>query len=328
MEIVEFVDGVTVDTLTGSGQPGNVDGPASVARFNNPVNLVVAPGGEAYICDFDNGAIRKVSADGAQVDTVFADPRLVRPFGIAMDPKGILYVEADGNSRGEIDTTTGTIWRIDPGEGKGVILAENVGRPRGLAWRDDGVLVLVDLGMHVVRLMNPETGELTSLAGVLDDKGFADGQGDAARFHNPYGADWSPQGDLVLADFGNHSVRMVTRDGVVSTLAGTGKAGMVDGAAASAQFSGPKDVAVAPDGSVYVSDAGNYRIRVIRPDGMVATVAGSGVPGYQNGEGPEARFFGQEGIAMHLQHELLYVADGTDGEPLPYHRLRVLSLAP
>ncbi len=328
-ERVNFVAGVTVDTLAGSDTAGHTDGPASVARFSNPVNVVVTPQGEAYVSDFDNGAIRRVSADAKQVATLFQDPRLVRPFGLALGADGTLYVQADGNPSGQVETTTGTIWRIDPATGEGTILAENAGRPRGLAYRDDGELLLVDVATHDIRLMNLETSAIKPFAGVSGQPGFTDGMRASARFRNPYGTAWSAQsGELVIADYGNHAVRTITREGLVKTLAGTGAPGMVDGHVSLAQFSGPKDVAVAADGSVYVSDAGNHRVRIIRTDGTVETVAGNGLPGYTNGDGSIARFFGQEGIAVHPQTLRLLVADGTGGEPLPFHRVRMLSLAP
>jgi len=328
-EHVNFVAGVVVDTLAGSDTAGHADGPASAARFNNPVNVVVTPEGETYVSDFDNSAIRRVSADGKQVGTVFQDPRLVRPFGLAVGADGTLYVEADGNPSGQVETTTGTIWRIDPVTGEGTILAENAGRPRGLAYRDDGVLLLVDLATHNIRLMDLETSAITPFAGVAGQPGFTDGMRASARFRNPYGTAWSPQsGELVIADHGNHAVRTMTREGLVKTLAGTGTPGMVDGHVSVAQFSGPKDVAVAGDGSVYVSDAGNHRVRIIRTDGTVETAAGNGLPGYSNGDGSSAEFFGQEGLDVHPQTLRLLVADGTGGEPLPYHRIRVLSLVP
>jgi streptogramin lyase len=328
-EKVDFVAGVSVDTLAGSATPGHTDGPASAARFDNPVNVVVTPQGETYVSDFDNSAIRKVSADGTQVGTLFQDPRLVRPFGLALGADGTVYVEADGNPSGQVETTTGTIWSIDPITGEGTILAENTGRPRGLAYRDDGVLLLVDLATHDIRLMDPETSGITPFAGVSGQPGFTDGMRASARFRNPYGTAWSPQsGDLVIADYGNHAVRSMTQDGLVKTLAGTGEPGMVDGHVSLAQFSGPKDVAVTADGSVYVSDTGNHRVRIIRTDGTVETMAGNGRPGYSNGDGPSAEFFGQEGLDVHPQSGRLFVADGTNGEPLPYHRIRELSLAP
>lgn len=327
-ESVNFVGGIDVETLAGSEQSGQVDGPTSTARFSNPVNLVVSPQGDLYVCDFDNGAIRKVTSDRKQVETLFQDPRLVRPFGITLDSVGNIYVEADGNPSGQVDTTTGTVWRIDPDTGEGVILAQDVGRPRGLAWRDDGMLVLVDYDAHDIRLMDPDTSTITALAGAEKDSGFVDGMGAAARFRHPCGVAWSSQGELLVADFANHAVRVVTHDGEVRTLAGTGEAGMVDGNVTSAQFSYPKDIAVAADGSVYVSDTGNHRIRVIKPDGFVETVAGNGVQGYNNGDGTTAEFFGQEGIDIHGPTHSLFIADGNGGEPLPYHRLRVLTLAP
>lgn len=321
---VEYVEGIEVATLSGSSSPGFVDGPAEEARFDNPVNVVTTSKGEIYVCDFENGAIRLLASDG-KVETVFEDAALIRPFGIIASG-GKLYVEADGNTAGEVDTTTGTIWEIDPAQGTGIVLAENVGRPRGLAAASDGTLVTSDVAAHVMRTFDPETGAVSELAGKSGETGFEDGTAAQARFYHPYGVAWRASDELVVADLGNHAIRIVSLSGKVTTLAGTGVAGMVDGAVEEAQFDEPKDVAVAEDGTIYVTDTGNHRIRRITPDGMVQTVAGDGEAGYSNGVGKEARFFAQEGLALTADGASLVVADGTGGEPVPYNRVRILSL--
>ena len=100
---------------------------------------------------------------------------------------------------------------------------------------------------------------------------------------------------------------------------------MVDGPLDQARFNMPQDLAVDAAGNIYVSDIGNHRIRRIGTDGVVRTVAGDGTLGFLDGSGGEARFFGQEGIEMGPDG-VLYVADGTNGEVEPYHRVRAVAL--
>ena len=322
---VEYVEGIDVATLSGSSEAGHVDGPAEQARFDNPVNVATTSKGEVFICDFENGSIRHLDVDG-EVATVFEDAGLVRPFGIIPTPSGKLYVEADGNTAGEVDTTTGTLWEIDPQQSTGTVLAENIGRPRGLAVSSDGTLVMSDLAAHVIRTFDPSMVGMVELVGKAGEPGFEDGSTGQARFNYPYGMAWRSSDELVVADAGNHAIRLVTLSGEVRTLAGSGEPGMVDGDISEARFYEPKDVAVAEDGTIYVSDTGNHRIRRISPEGEVQTVAGDGEAGYSNGQGREARFFAQEGLDLTADGLSLVVADGTGGEPVPYNRVRVLSL--
>lgn len=119
--------------------------------------------------------------------------------------------------------------------------------------------------------------------------GFADGKGSAARFRTPNGLDVDTAGNVFVADTGNHRIRKIAPDGTVTTLAG-GERGFKDGKAAEAQFDSPYGLAVKRDGTVYVADTKNHRIRAIATDGTVSTVAGGDGPGDRDGPPAEARF--------------------------------------
>ena len=118
--------------------------------------------------------------------------------------------------------------------------------------------------------------------------------------------------------------------GVVTSFAGDGIAGTIDGPAASARFVSPKAIAADASGAVFVSDTEAHRIRRIAADGTVTTVAGNGVAGFMDGAGNVAQFVGQEGIAVTADGRTLFVADGTGGAepPGPYHRIRKITIAP
>ena len=120
--------------------------------------------------------------------------------------------------------------------------------------------------------------------------GYVNGAAAVARFSGPFGLAVDRAGTVFVADTGNHRIRRISNSGLVLDAAGTGVAGYRNGPTAEAQFSSPNAVAVGPDGTVYVGDAGNLRIRAISPSGTVSTLAGSGQAGYVDGVGTAARF--------------------------------------
>ena len=160
--------------------------------------------------------------------------------------------------------------------------------PYGLALDPHGTLYVSDGGdSDRIRALRPD-GTVATLAGGVE--GFQDGQGAAARFDTPSGLALDATGNLYVADTGNHAIRKVTPDGVVTTLAGTGSPGWRDGPGAQAQFDGPMGLAIDQAGRVIVADAYNDRIRAITPDGRVTTLAGGALPGDADGPGAQARF--------------------------------------
>ena len=128
--------------------------------------------------------------------------------------------------------------------------------------------------------------------------GFVDGTGAAAQFDCPFGVAVDGEGSIIIADQCNHRVRKITPDGTVSTLAGSRRAGLADGAGAAAQFNFPSGVAVDGEGNIIIADFGNHRVRKITTDGTVSTLAGSGSRGFADGAGAAAQFNGPEGVAV------------------------------
>jgi hypothetical protein len=150
---------------------------------------------------------------------------------------------------------------------------------------------------------------LSLLAGGAGGWGSANGTGAAASFALPSGVALDSAGNLYVADFGNDTIRMITPEGVVSTLAGTaGAMGSADGTGAAARFWTPWSVATDSAGNVYVAD-GNDTIRKITPTGVVTTLAGTfGTVGSTDGVGAAARFYLPEGVATDTAGNV-YVAD-------------------
>ena len=178
--------------------------------------------------------------------------------------------------------------------------------PYGVAIGPRGAVYVADGGQaNRIRLIQPD-GTVSTLAG--GNEGFADGQGDAAAFHTPSAVALDHEGNLYVADTGNHAVRKVAPDGTVTTLAGDGTPGYLDGAGRAARFNGPVGIAVDDAGVVYVADTYNDRIRRIAPDGAVTTLAGNGKPGLLDGAPLEAAFDTPSALAAG-RDGTLYVAD-------------------
>ena len=176
------------------------------------------------------------------------------------------------------------------------------------------VVYVADAGNHAIRRVD-SSGAVTTTAGN-GNPGFLDGQGANAQFNNPQGVAIDAQGVLYVADTGNHSIRRIDAAGNVTTLAGDGASGFVNGAGAAARFNNPKGVAVDTLGRIYVADTGNHAVRRIDSIGNVITVAGDGTAGSNNS--PNARFNGLAGIAADGVEIYLYIADGNN------HRIRRL----
>jgi DNA-binding beta-propeller fold protein YncE len=315
-----------VSTLTGCSERGHRDGARGYALFSNPVNVALGPDGAVYVADFDNHAIRVVDADGA-TRTLVRRAGFERPFGLAFAADGTLYVSTDRNDSAEHSAQTGTVWRVNRNTGAATVVVRNVGRPRGLAVLADGRIVLSDYLHHTVRLLDPTTGAITPLAGATDVSGAVDGTGAAARFFGPYGVAVLGDGRIAVADLFNHRIRAVALDGAVTTIAGTGAEGAADGAALSATFAHPQDVAVDDGGDLYIADVSNYVVRRLAA-GQVTTLVGSGQPGWQDdADLRTAELHGLEGLDVAPSGATLWIADGSRGEDLPHHRIRVVELA-
>jgi len=314
-----------VTTIAGAGDPGDVDAQGTNARFMNPANIESDAQNNLYVTDFDNNTLRKINPN-RDVSTLVRRNDFQRPFGVTFGPDGNVYVETDANDQGQRDGTTGTIWRVNPGNGNAAVVVRNVGRPRGLCVTQDGRIVLCNLTRHVVELMNPTNGNITFLAGTEGAPGFNDATGNQAQFSRPYGPAIAANGDILLADQDNNRIRRVTLAGVLTTFAGTGATGNLNTTRLNATFDHPQDVVVDANGNTYVSDNNNHLIRKIDPSGNVTTLAGTGVAGFADGQLLQAQFFGQEGFCLSSAGNSLFVADGTGGGADPFNRIRQVLL--
>ena len=170
--------------------------------------------------------------------------------------------------------------------------------------------VLNGITANVTLQITPRPPALSLLAGNPFGPGDVDGTGAAAAFYQPVGVATDSAGNVYATDSGNHTIRKITAQGVVTTLAGSpGVAGSADGQGQAAQFYSPSGLAADSVGNLYVSDSGNNEIRKITPQGQVTTIAGrAGACGSIDGSGVAAEFCGPAGITVDAAGDL-YVSD-------------------
>jgi len=283
-----------VTTVAGSGPSGPfgglVDGPADSARLFGPEGLTVDAQGDIFVADTLNSRIRRISSDGMVTTVAGSGP--------------------------------GTVYGFDGALVDGPADEARFNDPSDVAVDAAGNLYVTDHLNHVIRKITPD-GEVSTFAGT-GEPGAIDGVGTEASFEMPNRIAIDQEGNLYVTegrflDFGELTygfrVRKITPDAEVITLAGTGEPGYGDGPAETAQFDVPIGVAVDRDGNVYVEECGGHRIRMISGDGIVSTLAGSGIAGYADGPGDEAQFWYPVDIAV--GHDgTLYVTDWEN------HRIR------
>ena len=317
-----FTNGVS--TLAGAADAGNIDGDRNVARFSNPVNVAFGPDGKVYVADFNNNKIR-VTDDTGATTTLIAQKNFARPFGLVFSGS-TLYATTDANSQGaHVPGKTGSLWSIDVSAKTATEIVDSIGMPRSVGVLPSGALVVSDYENHVIETV--AAGHATVLAGVFGTSGYVDACGAAARFNAPYGLVVNAQGKVVVVEQGNNRIRVIDPStGCVTTLAGTGQAGFIDGALNAAELTAPEGLAIDSAGNLYVADTGNFRVREISGSAMT-TIAGDGTAGYiDNDSRTASELYGLEGIAVQPGGAMVYVADGDRGITAPYNRVREVKM--
>jgi sugar lactone lactonase YvrE len=150
--------------------------------------------------------------------------------------------------------------------------------PGGIARDHNGNIFIADIGNNTIRRITPD-GTVTTFAGLAGTCSTNDGAANGARFNSPNGLSVESTGIVYVADTSNHTIRKITPDGTVSTVAGlAGVPGTKNGVGTAARFNTPVGLTTDDAGNIYVADTGNNAIREIAPDGTVTTLAGS--PGH------------------------------------------------
>ena len=309
--------------VSGYSQASYADG-----RFSGPDEIVVDTNGHIFVADSANSVIRKISSGSLSAvafagtpgingndDGTGASARFRAPTGLGIDTSNNLYV-ADSNAStirkitplAEVTTVAGTPYLYGSDDGTGAAARFNM--PRDVAADASDNLYVADSGNHTIRKIT-SGGVVTTLAGLAGFSGTADGTTSAARFEDPSALTIASDGNLYVADRANQTIRKVTMEGVVTTLAGSPDViGSQDGSGAAARFNYPTGIAADGSGNLFVTES-QHTIRQVTLAGEVTTIAGSaGVQGTQEGTGALARFQNLNGIATHPFVAALFVTDG------------------
>ncbi|MBF2708974.1 T9SS type A sorting domain-containing protein [Flavobacterium soyangense] len=311
-----------VTTFAGSGIAGSADGIGMAASFNNPTDVIVDSAGNVYVADSMNNRIRKITPAG--VVTTFAgsgtngfvngigtSASFNNPYGVAVDSAGNVYVADSMNNAVRKITSSGVV----------TTLAVSFNYPTGVSVDTAGNVYVADYGHNQIQKIT-STGIIATFAGnVSNTAGSADGTGYAASFNGPADVAVDSAGNVYVADQSNNKVRKISPAGVVTTLAGSGVIGAIDGTGTAASFYNPSGVAVDSAGNVYVADRVNDKIRKITPAGVVATLAGDqSNPGSTDGLGTNVSLNEPLDVTVDSAGNV-YVADTFN------NRIRKISLA-
>ena len=331
-QCVTGVDG-DVDTVAGNNTGGFLDAKGSKAQLQYPRDVAVDGKGRLVVADYNNHRIRRIDTEG-DVSTLAGSgtaaflngdaktARFYYPSGVAVErSSGTVYVSDRSNHRVRIvgdDGKTGTFAGSGTAGWKdGAASLAQFNSPEKVAIGPGGYLYVADAGNHRVRKIAPN-GTVSTLAGGAQ-AGAADGKGQSAQFNGPLGIDVDKQGNVFVADAGNHRLRIILPDGAVTTLAGS-TAGYQNGQGTQARFNGLADVTLSPGGYLVVADRYNYRLRRVTLSGAVSSLSGDGIAGWKDGPAATAHFQQPWGVAAGLYGNI-YVADTNN------HRVRRSSVA-
>jgi NHL repeat len=305
---------VCTKLFAGTGQATFLNGTTAQARFYYPMGIAVGPSGEVYVADdynhrirmISNGLVTTLAGSGTPGtnDGAAAAARFHRPMGVAVGLKGEVYVADYTYSRirkiekGVVSTVAGSNYGFLNGT-----TAQSLFRhPVDVAVGQSGEIYVADADNHRIRMIS---GNMVSTLAGSGTAGYLNGAAAAARFNYPTGLDVGPKGAVYVADRNNHRIRKIA-GGAVTIVAGTGNAGSTNGSTSVARFYHPSGIDVATDGTIYIGDEYNHRIRRIAGT-TVSTLAGSS-SGYINSPSLDVRFSHPWGVALSGASTLL-VAD-------------------
>ena len=260
----------TISTFAGTGVKGGSGdgGPATAAQIDNPFGVVRGPDGAIWFCEYTGQRIRRVAPDGT------------------------------------ISTIAGTGAKGYSGDG-GPALQATFNLPHELRFDAAGDLYIVDMTNHAVRKIDLKTKIITTIAGNgLPGYSGDGGPAKEAQFKQPHSIQFGPGGDLFVCDIGNHVIRRIDlKTGLISTFAGTGKAGPTpDGAKiAGTPLKGPRSLDFDKNGNLWLATReGNQVFKFDLKAGTIHHIAGTGKSGFTGHGGPakEATLSGPKGISI------------------------------
>lgn len=298
-------------TVAGTGKPGFEPGTpvAKETPVGEPYGIAKGPDGALYICEIRTHVVRKLDMKTGRLTLVAGngtkgysgdggpatEAQLNEPYEVRFDQAGnIFFVEMRNNIVRRVDAKTGIISTV-AGTGKagfsgdgGPATKAQLKAPHSITLDHSGNLYICDIGNHRVRVVDLKSGIILTFAGTGQKKPTPDGAKIAGTpLNGPRALDFDGKHSLYLAlREGNQVYRLDLRAGTLHHLAGTGKKGFTGngGPAKKATLSGPKGIALAPNGDIYLADTESHTVRAIRADsGKLDVVIGDG----QRGDGPD-----------------------------------------
>jgi uncharacterized protein YjiK len=313
-----------ISTVAGNGTSGygGDGGPATEAMLDSPGSIAADCSGNLYIteCDYDPCRIRKVDPNGI-IETVGGEqPQFHSPSSVAVDGCSV-YFAAVGHNFPEQN-----IWKLDSSEtvaavagfvsysGEAPSINADFDYPRGIAADASGNVYIADQFHNRIAKVDTR-GIMTTVVGSDGVAGFRGDGGPAnqARLDGPGGLALDASGNLYIADLYNYRIRKMDTNGIITTVAGNGTQGYGGdgGPATQAILNYPEGVALDKSGNLYIADGANHRIRKVDKNGIITTVAGSGLHGYSGDGGlaTQAQFYWPTSVALDASGNF-YFPDG------------------
>ncbi len=324
---------------TGEAGSAGDNGPAANALHYWPMDITIGSQGKFYIVDWNNHRVREVSSTG-NLRTVIGsgnlgddsagmatDIDLNHPVGLTIGDDGNYYLASWHNWKikkidKDTDQVSAAVGTTQGNEGdNGPATAAKMDIPSSLVFDFDGNMFISDQGNFKIRRVDAATNIIETFAG--GERGFADGIGTAAKFDAPKGPDATPGGKMAInddrtfiyvADTNNNRIRKINvATAEVTTIAGNGDASYTGdgGPASAATLNAPTDVYYSHDGDLYIADSQNHAIRKIDSNGIITTVAGTGVRGSAtSGElAIDSKLNRPMGVGYDESNHTLYIAD-------------------
>jgi sugar lactone lactonase YvrE len=333
---VRVASAQTVRTIIGQGNP---DGLPATAIPINAWHMVVGPNGDLFVLEVGSslpgggsyifprllritpdGMVARVAGTGNSGDPQQGAKAIEAPFnlprGVAVDARGNIYVADQRGNRvsmidasGVITTFAGTGTAGNSGDG-GKAAEAQLSAPRGVAVDPtDGTVYIADTGNALIRRVAPD-GIISTFAGTgAVDFNVAEGKATEVNLGSPRGILVDRQGNVYVAEFATHRVRKITRDGVLTTVAGNGDKGVAGdgGKATAAAIEAPLGLALDANGNLYISQQLANVVRKVDASGTITTVAGNGTAGYagDGGKATEAELNTPNSLAVDASGQLL-----------------------
>jgi sugar lactone lactonase YvrE len=307
---------------------------ATNADLSLPYDITADRSGNLYIVDRDSQRILRVDGKNGVMTTVAGNgilgysgdggpalkASLANPMGVAIGQDGSLFIAEQGNHRiRKVDAITRRISTLagngipDLTGNGGAAVEARLNSPTGIAMNADGKLYISDTGNQCVRVIDLSTGFINAIAGT-GTSGFSGDSGPAteAELANPTGLAFDEEGNLYIADSDNDRIRRVDKKtGMISTVAGDGNSGLQGdgGPAVEASLRYPAGISIDQD-VLYIADTGHHLIRIVPlKTGIIASLAGSGRPGWGGDGGPAAKAFLSSPHGITLDPVSIYIVD-------------------